>query len=196
MARLMFDSDSLSVLLGLHADLCATYADLLDAAKLAQLETHYGAVVIIDRGLGDPLGKASAIDVESGAVSPAQAKAKLEDMHARDIPWPTVYANRSTMPEVDAACQGIPYWRWYATLDGTMRIAEHPYSTVQFAGAGSTGIHADVSVVWDDQWHRAPALNGEIRHLAQLAHGEVLTAGNAIGVAMAKLQDLLTVIEA
>ena len=158
--RVMLDTDTPLMLKPLAAIL-ATYADLIDAAQLAQLEVAWGQVVLIDRGLGDPLGKASVIDVEAHARGAAAVPGWYDAKHAAGVKHPTVYADRSTMPAVDTAAGARPISRWYATLDGTAFGPGHTPgiapAAIQILGAAQLGYHADLSLVFEDGWNPAPA---------------------------------------
>jgi len=156
----MLDTDDLAALPGgVRADLLAYYADLVHTpADLAALEARWPAVVLIERGLGDPLGLASAIDVEQHAEGVAAVKPWAAAQGAHGVRYLAVYANRSTMPAVDAA--GWTGYRWYATLDGTAHIDGRPAglapAAVQCLSAAMLGFHADLSLVFEDGWHPSP----------------------------------------
>jgi hypothetical protein len=152
MVRIMFDSDDPGLLAELHRageiQLAATYADLMTRALAAQ----FGAdLLVIDRGQGDPMGLATAGDFERGALKPADAPAWWDEHHDRgDL---TVYADRSTMPAlVRELGPHRPAWRWWATLDGTMRIDRNPGAMVQFASSAMTGFHADATIIYNPRW--------------------------------------------
>lgn len=146
----MYDSDQLAVIRELHAagNLVATYADLITP----QVEQEFGkALAVIDRGLGDPLHLATIGDFETGALAPASAGHWWDTHQGRgDL---TVYASRSAMPAVLRALgPARPAWRWWATLDGTMRAPGSTRAMVQFAGAAMTGIHADATIIYHTRW--------------------------------------------
>ena len=156
MPRLMFDSDK-PLDLPITGDLLATYADLIGAAELATLRHRWRGVVLIERGLGDPLGLASVIDIEAHAEGVGAARPWLTRKHGAGVHYLTTYCNRATVAAVDAAVHGLPHWRWIATLDGTAHIAgmapgHHP-AAVQCLNAAMLGFHADASVVWADAWN-------------------------------------------
>jgi hypothetical protein len=152
--RLMYDSDQLAVCLALAeagAPLVASYADLITPDHVTVVKARGSRLLAIDRGLGDPHQLARIGDFERGALDPAKAGQWWEEHHDRG-PL-TAYAARSTMPVVLRALgPDRPVWRWWATLDGTMRIAANPSAMVQFAGAAATGVHADCSVVYHAGW--------------------------------------------
>jgi hypothetical protein len=148
----MFDSDNPEVLAQMRhdgeAELVATYADLVTPALAAQ----FGAdLLVIDRGNGDPHHLATAGDFERGALKPADAPGWWDEHHDRgDL---TVYADRSTMPAlIRELGPHRPAWRWWATLDGTMRIPRNPGAMVQFAGTEQTGFHADATIIYNPRW--------------------------------------------
>ena len=148
--RIMYDSDQLAVLRALHADgnLVATYADLITP----EIELHFGqALAVIDRGLGDPLRLARIGDFEPGALDPVKAAAWWDEHAARgDL---TVYADRNDMPTVLRELgPKRPAWRWWATLDGTMRAPDGSRAMVQFANAAMTGRHADATIIYHQRW--------------------------------------------
>lgn len=152
MVRIMFDSDNPDLLAQLHAEgqagLVATYADLVTKTMAAQLGKD---LLVIDRGAGDPHGLATCGDFERGTMNPAHAPAWWDTHHGRGEL--TVYADRSTMPGlIRALGPSRPAWRWWATLDGTMRIAANPRAMVQFAGAAMTGFHADATIIYNPRW--------------------------------------------
>jgi hypothetical protein len=152
--RLMYDSDQLDVLLGLAragAPLVASYADLITPSDMAAVKVAGSRLLAIDRGLGDPHQLARIGDFERGALHVAQA-AQWWDEHQQRGPL-TIYADRTNLPAVlQVLGPGRPAWRWWATLDGTMRITSNPGAIVQFAGAAMTGVHADCSVVYHPGW--------------------------------------------
>lgn len=152
--RLMYDSDQIAVCLEqarAGAPLVASYADLITPAHLEAAKAAGSRLVAIDRGLGDPHQLARVGDFERGALKVADAAGWWDRISHRGPV--TVYADRSTMPGLLRALgPKRPAWRWWATLDGTMRIAANPAAMVQFAGAAATGVHADCSVVYHPGW--------------------------------------------
>jgi hypothetical protein len=162
MMRVMLDTDQPWQLTntGIRAGLLATYADLITQTKLAVLEKDWPRVVLIDRGLGDPLGKASVIDIERGTHGPADAPGWYDRQKRAGIRYLTVYCNRATLPAVNAAMGHRAYFRWIATLDGTAHIGGFTPglgpAAVQTLGAAALGFHADLSLVLEPHWHPAP----------------------------------------
>ena len=158
MYRLACDSDNLSALV--HTPVILTYADLIHTqADLDALRDRFpGSMVkLIDRGLGDPAAVATAVtasDTEPGARTVADTVRLIRQWVSTGVPYPTAYANRSTMPLIISALAGVKgWWPWWATLDGTMRIAGHENDMVQFAGSGMTGGHYDLTAIYNDNWH-------------------------------------------
>ena len=161
MTRIMFDSDQPGLLIApaRAGTLVACYADLATPALIAELG-RYG--VWIDRGLGDPHNVATVADIEPGADSIASGVSKLRLWNAEHRPDPTAYHDRGIWDAVETAAAGIPHKTWVATLDGTLVPNGQRPAAVQFAGDTVTGFHADVSVVWDDSWHRVPAITSAV----------------------------------
>ena len=127
--RVMLDTDTPAELTKgskVRAPILATYADLVGAVMLAQLRASWAQVLLIDRGLGDPLGKASIIDVERGTHSAADAPAWYDRQHKAGVKYLTVYANRASQGAANAAMGKRPFYRWIATLDGTAHVP--PYA--------------------------------------------------------------------
>lgn len=152
--RLMYDSDDVATCLLLAragAPLVASYADLITPADVDQAHAAGSRLLAVDRGLGDPHQLARIGDFERGALKVADAAAWWD--HTAPRGPVTVYADRSTMPALLRALgPHRPAWRWWAALDGTMRIAANPSAMVQFAGEAQTGVHADASVVYHAGW--------------------------------------------
>jgi len=161
MIRLMLDSDNLLDLPAGIAPLLATYSDLLPThAALNQLADRHpdSEVILIDRGLGDPLGLASVADVETGSLSVSRIRewhSRKTAQHIQDI---TVYCSRDWLPAVEGALSGLAWFKWLATLDGTCALPGftplRAPAAVQCFSAAMLGIHADGSLVLEDQWHR------------------------------------------
>lgn len=162
MIRLACDSDNLSDLIA--TPLIFTYADLVrDRGHLHALRARFpgSTLKLIDRGLGDPSNTAEAVqavDVEGGANAPLQAAQKMLSLVKAGRQFVTGYANRSTMPLLIEATHEVglseqEWWKWYATLDGTMRVEPDPEAMVQFASAQMVGLHVDLSVIWHPLYH-------------------------------------------
>lgn len=152
MTTLLVDSDEPAVLASPQFDGClvATYADILTPEMI----TGYGQrLVVVDRGLGDPHRMATVADVEPGALSVAQAVERVREWNAAGVAFPTVYHNRDIDGEMTTALGTERCFRWIATLDGTLVPDVPRYDVVQFAGAATVGLHADLSIVWNAAWH-------------------------------------------
>lgn len=162
--RVMLDTDVLGDLTD-HSELLATYSDLIpNEAALTALQKKYpdSEIILIDRGLGDPTGKSSVADVETGAMTVAEAPIWYDRQAKAGVKFLTVYVNRSNLSAVDAAMGSRKHYRWIATLDGTTDIPGftplHAPAAVQILPASKLGIHADLSLVMQDGWHPRPKL--------------------------------------
>jgi hypothetical protein len=161
MMRVMFDSDNLDVIKELDgvAPLLATYSDLVPSGSLPLKRS---VLILIDRGTGDPSGKASIADVEAGALTVAGLTHWLKRKHAAGVQFITVYCSRDRLAEVDAAIAAadlpVSVWRWVATLDGTVFMDK--YAATQSQTAAMLGVHADGSWVRADGWHPTGASPG------------------------------------
>jgi hypothetical protein len=186
MIRLMLDTDQPALLLTAafpRAPIVATYADLIDAPTLGKLTAaRWDQILLIDRGLGDLTGRASIIDVEAKARTPGDAPGWYDEQLAKDVPYLTAYCNQSTLPAVDAAMGDRPFWRWVARLDGICwipgRTPGHAPAAIQTTPEPWLGFHANMSHVFKDNWHPAPApsapnvpqaVRTAADHLAQIA---------------------------
>lgn len=153
MPRLLLDSDQLSVLTGPDCAGCqiATYADLVTPGLV---ELAGGRLVVIDRGQGDPLGRATVADIEPGVLSVEAGVVLIRQWLAEGRQGVTAYHDRSLDTQVTGALGNTECFRWISTLDGTMRPDVPRADVVQFAGAGELGFHADASIVWNPAWQR------------------------------------------
>ena len=156
MPALMFDSDNPAVLLTPAAEGCriATYADLLTPSIVAAAGPR---LLVIDRGSGDPLGKATIADIEPGILSVAEGAAKIRQWISEGRRYPTAYHDRNLAADVSGALAGVHYWTWLATLDGTVDPAGYTAHVVQAFPSTAIGFHADMSIVWDDAWNPLPS---------------------------------------
>lgn len=154
MPSLMIDSDQPQLLLEPRfANVrIATYADLLTPEYVAAAGQR---LVVIDRGLGDPLNRATVADIEPGALTVPTGMAKIRQWISEGRKYPTAYHNRADWAEVNQQGGSLPYRHWVATLDGTLVPDGFYMAAVQFAGAQALGFHADLSIVWDDSWNPA-----------------------------------------
>lgn len=158
MLRVMLDSDRPD-LADAGAELFATYSDLITDQSAYEAK-HPGVIIVyIDRKLGDPGGKASVIDIEPGAWDVAAAPKWCSDKIAAGVKDVTCYVDRAELAALDGALGTIDVYRWIATLDGTVDPAGfkplHAPAAVQCLPAADLGIHADLSIVIEPQWHRA-----------------------------------------
>ncbi len=92
---------------------------------------------------------ADAIDVENGDATPAYAGGWVRRRNAAGV-RPLVYCNRSARPAVEAACAGLSYDLWIATLDGIQAMQPGAVAT-QWQGQAQSGMHYDKSLV-NDTW--------------------------------------------
>jgi hypothetical protein len=155
MPGLMFDSEDVSVLTAVRLAGCrvATYADLMTRELQAALA---GRLVVIDRGLGDPLAIATVADIEPGALTVAQGVSVMRQWLSEGRAGVTAYHDRSEWPAVNQQLGPTVVYHWVATLDGTANpLGEYP-DVVQVLAAKSLGFAADLSVVWQDNWHPVP----------------------------------------
>lgn len=161
MIRVMFDSDNIAALP--RNAMAATYSDLVpNQAALTKLRSEFPqGLLLIDRH-GDPTGQAVILDVETGLHSPADAPGWYDRQTKAGRTGLTIYCNRATLPAVNTAMGKRGFFRWVSTLDGTMHIdgfnPGHTPAAVQFANEQMLGFHCDASVVWEEQWHSAPAV--------------------------------------
>jgi hypothetical protein len=168
MIRPMLDTDQPPLMLAKafpRTPLAATYADLVDAPMLGKLAAAgWEQVILIDRGLGDLTGRASIIDVEAKARTPADVPKWYDEQHGKGIRYLTTYCNQTTLPAVDAAMGDREFWRWVARLDGVCWIPGHQPghapAAIQTTNAAWLGFHADLSLVFEDNWHPQPAPAG------------------------------------
>jgi hypothetical protein len=155
MIRVMFDSDNPAAFPP-GASMVATYADLATPTLRDRLHAAHDTVIWINRH-GDPMHLATVIDVERGLHSPDEAPGWYDRRHRAGARNLAVYCNRSMLPAVNAAMGDRHFFRWVATLDGTLHINGFaPFSgpaAVQFADESHAGIHVDVSLVFADSWH-------------------------------------------
>lgn len=158
--RFMIDTDRLDKLTG-HAELLATYADLVTNFDELERQFPHSQMILIHRGLGDPTGKASVFDIEPGALSAEQAVQLYDEYHARGVKYLTAYHDRAQAAEVAAAFGTRKPYNWDATLDGTAFIRGfdplHSPAVIQALSAAELDYHADGSLVFEDSWNPRPA---------------------------------------
>jgi hypothetical protein len=189
MLRLMLDTNQPEDL-GVGAEILATYADLHTPALEQLLRLRHGQVVWIDRGLGDPAGISTVLDVEQHAEGPAAIPGWFDSRRSRGMGSLTVYANRDTMPSVDAAAGGRGIYRWIARLDGQLAVPGflpgRTPAAVQVLGSAALGFHADLSVVQEDRWH--PALEAALTPAGRAALESARTLLDDALAALARVQ--------
>jgi len=109
--------------------------------------------VFIDVTGGAPFG-AEILDVETGDATPDHVPGWLRARHQWEIG--TIYCNRDTLPHVVEAANGLPFFLWLATLDGSIPTDVITGSgrlvAVQAYSASMVGVNVDLSAVVDEQW--------------------------------------------
>jgi hypothetical protein len=171
--RFMLDSDNLSDLTG-HAEILATYADLVTNLPALRMQYPDSVVVLIDRGLGDHTGLGTIADVERGAMTPEQVPVWYDKQHAKGLHNLTVYCSRDTIAAVDAAMGKRVFYQWIATLDGTAHIDGHKPlespAAVQCFSSTMLGVHADGSLVLQDHWNSTYDTANAVQFRADIAN--------------------------
>jgi hypothetical protein len=160
MTRMMFDSDKIADLP--RNALCATYSDLIpDLPTLNSLRSKFPhGLLLIDRH-GDPTGKATILDVESGLHTASDAPGWYDRQKAKGLRYLTVYNDRSHLDAVNAAMgPSRIFYHWIARLDGYAFVegfepGKRP-AAIQVFGQDRLGFHCDGSVVWSDDWNADP----------------------------------------
>lgn len=183
-AGLLIDSDQPEVLADWHFAGCrlATYADLMTPQLVANFA---GRLVVIDRGMGDPMNLATVADIEAGALSVDQGAARIRQWIKEGRPSVTAYHDRADWPAVDQATAGTHCFNWLATLDGTADPAGKYPAAVQIEGSAALGMHVDLSIVWQDWWHPlaispGPAQIAALRRLWASAEGALAQVAQAV----------------
>lgn len=133
------------------AQMVAIYANgpyAPDIGKVRERFPHPVVIIRIDIH-GYSWGLASVLDVERGAATPEMAPEWIRKRQALNKHHQcTIYANRSTMPQIQAACRGLTYTRW---------IADWRPEPVEYPGCVATQYKNtptyDVSAVYNDAWH-------------------------------------------
>lgn len=156
MPAVMFDSDEVAVVLSAECagSRIATYADLVTPKIVAEAG---GRMKVIDRGLGDPHNLATIADIEPGCLTVDAGTARIRQWVSEGRHQPTAYHDRNDWAEVDAKLAGVVYFTWLATLDGTASPNGRRPDVVQILDSAKLGIHADLSIVWNDRWHPLPS---------------------------------------
>jgi hypothetical protein len=137
---------------------------------------------------GDPGHGGDALDVERFDATPDHAPVWFDERTKAGAAGLTIYCNRDTLPAVEAAMGKRSYFRWIATLDGTLAIngykpLEGP-AAVQFAGAKLVGgRNVDVSLVMSDYFHPAPVrIFGSVAELRAKALTSQAEAGQLLSL--------------
>jgi hypothetical protein len=179
MIRVMFDSTTASAIPA-DATLVAGYIDGDYAWTPADWDRFPGAALVKINVTGVPEHGGDMLDVENGAATPADAPVWWEGQARKTNLG--VYVNRSNLGAVENAMGTRPWWRWVATLDGTLFVPvagwvpfQRP-AAVQFASAQLSGIHADVSLVYADEFHPQPSL----AKIAANAHSAITEASSLL----------------
>jgi hypothetical protein len=154
------DSEDLAALEKLRGiDFAMTYADLFRTeADLAAFRAFMAPTVVEvgDRGLGDPLGLSSWIDVERGARRPEEVRGWLADRTAAGKVNPdglTVYVGLNLLPAVIAHAGEHGWWRWIPYWQGGLTVPGHPAVMQQIASGEMLGARVDLSMIRNPAWH-------------------------------------------
>ncbi len=185
MIRTMIDSDKVDAL-GQHTHIVATYSDLVHDFDAYRKAHPHQRALLIDRGIGDPTGEATIMDIEPHAMKAADVPGWFDRKHAAGKEFLTAYSDRNDYPAIVHAAGARKLWHWIATLDGTMHIDGftplHGPAAVQILGASQTGLSVDFSVVLEDAWNPAPnALNlHTARHLVEASAADIQSAAHQL----------------
>lgn len=157
--RIMFDSIDPSAIPA-DAELVAGYVDGPQSAWKSTAWTMFPHAQLVKINVtGDPSHGGNALDVERFDATPDHAPAWF-DASGGDAAGLTIYCNRDTLPAVERAMGKRRYFRWIATLDGTLHIDGYPPlegpAAVQFANSTMAGRNVDVSLVMSDYFHPRP----------------------------------------
>lgn len=165
MYRIMFDSID-PTMIPADAELVAGYIDGPSSQWPASAWTMFPKAQLVRINVtGDPSHGGDALDVERFDATPDHAPGWFDARKAAGAGNLTIYCDRNTLPAVEKAMGQRSYFRWIATLDGTLAVdgykpLEHP-AAVQFAGKEQlAGRNVDVSLVMSDYFHPAPAAAG------------------------------------
>jgi hypothetical protein len=129
---------------------------------------------------GDAADGGQALDVENYDATPADAPVWFDARTKAGATGLVIYCNRSTLPAVEAAMgPDRGFYRWIATLDGTLAIPGFtPFNgpaAVQFAGSAQAGRNVDVSLVVNDGLLPSPSL-AQVKAAMQSTANEAVTA--------------------
>lgn len=98
----------------------------------------------------NPADSGDVLDVERGDASPGDCPGWIARYDRPVFKVPTIYCNRSNRAAIEAACQGLTYDLWVATLDGT--TDEPGAAAVQYQN--TPGYDVSLCSSW---WPRMPA---------------------------------------
>ena len=154
MIRVLLDSDNPGVFPA-GAQMVATYSDLATPALRDSLNAAHDTVIWIDRGRGDPLHLATVIDVEDHLHAPGDAPGWYDAPGRRAQPHGLLHPER---PACGQRRDGQPFLLpvgrhagWHPAHQGFSPLCAP--AAVQFADEKHAGIHVDVSLVYNDNWH-------------------------------------------
>lgn len=193
MLRVALDTENLELLRPL-APVMLTYADLVPSPDQIKARIAPSVLVLIDRKLGDPSGQASVCDIEPGSWRPDEFAGWYDERANKGIKFLTAYADRSEMPAVDDAAGKRGFWRWLATLDGTLHAPGyaplHSPALVQAINAQMIGENFDMSIIMEPQWHPTPDLSHfpVLAEIARRALAATTSAGTDLGRIIATLE--------
>ena len=175
MFRIMFDSVNPAAIPE-GASLVAGYVDgAASAWPPGAWDRFPGAELVRINVTGDPNHGGDVLDVERFDATPDHAPGWFDARTRAGAGGLAVYCNRSTLPAVDAAMGQRSFFRWVATLDGTLHIDGFPPlkgpAVVQFLPAADLGINADMSLVMSPYFHPQPSLQ-QIVAAARAAQAE------------------------
>ena len=185
--RIMFDSVDPSAIPA-DAELVAGYIDGPVSQWPTSAWTMFPKAQLVKINVtGDPDHGGNALDVERFDATPDHAPAWFDARKKAGEGNLTIYCSRDTLPAVHEAMGTRSYFRWIATLDGTLHIdgykpMEGP-AAVQFASAAMLGINADMSLVMSDYFHPRPvAASRSVADLRAKAQNDISDAGQLLAL--------------
>jgi hypothetical protein len=92
--------------------------------------------------------KGNVADVESGNMTPGEARKWIEAKHREDVHESTVYCSRSVLEEVRAVCRGLDYFIWVADWTDSPHRVPGTVAT-QYSNAGNA---YDLSMAYSQEW--------------------------------------------
>lgn len=160
--RIMFDSTDPSAIPA-DASLVAGYVDGPQSQWPAAAWSMFPHAELVRINVtGDPDHGGDVLDVERFDATPDLAPVWFDARTKAGARGLAIYCDRNTLPAVTQAMGQRSYFRWIATLDGTLHIdgytpLEGP-AAVQFANAIMAGRNVDLSLVMSDYFHPQPSL--------------------------------------